>query len=123
MKAAGLAPRIISKAAQVSTCGAPKPPRCSGRSRRYHSPSSMALTDFLNDSGSVTEFVAGSKTGGLRSASTKDAATGPSASRRISASTPRAVSASICSNGPVPNRSLVSRNSKRLNSRSRRLAV
>ena len=45
----------------------------------------MALTDFLNDSGSVTEFVAGSKTGGLRSASTKDAAIGPSASLRISA--------------------------------------
>ena len=83
----------------------------------------MALTDFLNDSGSVTECVAGSKTGGLRSASTKDAAIGPSASLRISASTPRAVSASICSNGPVPKRSLVSRNSKRLNSRSRRLAV
>ena len=31
-------------------------------------------SDFLNDSGSVTECVAGSKTGGLRSASRKDAA-------------------------------------------------
>jgi hypothetical protein len=77
----------------------------------------------LNDSGSVTEWVAGSNTGGFRSASVKDSASGPSANLRISASTPRAVSASICSNGPVPNRSLVSKNSKRLNSRSRRLAV
>ena len=123
MKTAGLAPRTISNAAHVSACGAPKPPRCSGRSRRYHSPSLSAWTDFLKLAGRVTECVAGSNTGGLRSASTKDAAIGPSASRRISASTPRAVPASICSNAPVPNRSLVSRNSNRLNSRSRRLAV
>ena len=31
----------------------------------------------MSDSGSVTEWVAGSKTGGLRSASAKDAASGP----------------------------------------------
>jgi hypothetical protein len=123
MKTAGLAPSTISKAAQVRACGAPEPPRCSGRSRENQSPSSMARTDRLKLSGRVTEEVAGSNTGGLRSASAKDSASGPSASRRISASTPRAVSTSIWANGPVPNRSLVSRNSKRLNSRSRRFAV
>ena len=46
----------------------------------------MARTDFLNDSGSVTECVLGSNTGGLRSPSANDSAIGPSASRAISPS-------------------------------------
>ena len=79
--------------------GAPRSARAGRRSRRGARAGRGGTTrrrrwpciDFLNDSGSVTECVAGSKTGGLRSASTKDAAIGPSASLRISASTPRAV--------------------------------
>jgi len=58
-------------------------------------PASMtARTDCLNESGSATECVWGSNTGGLRSASTNDSATGPSASRLISVNISRAVSAS-----------------------------
>ena len=75
----------------------------------------------LNDSGMVTEKVSGSNTGGLRSASTNDAASGPLATFSSSVSTPRAVSASISANGPVPIRSPAPKTSKRLNSRSRRL--
>ena len=48
-----------------------------------------ARTDFLNGSGSVTEWVLGSKTGGLRSPSANDSAIGPSASRAISPSISR----------------------------------
>src|SRR4051794_36548018 len=64
MKTAGLAPRIISKAAQRKLNGAPKPPSSSGTSRRHHSPALMASTDFLNDSGRVTGGGAGANTGG-----------------------------------------------------------
>ena len=56
MKAAGLAPSIISATAQRSDGGAPVPPRCSGRSRRQNPESMSALYDFLNDSGIVTDI-------------------------------------------------------------------
>ena len=49
----------------------------------------MARTDFLNGSGSVTEWVLGSNVGGLRSLSANDSAIGPSASRAISPSISR----------------------------------
>jgi len=48
----------------------PEPPSSSGNPRRHHSPSTNVRYDFFTDSGSVTEWVAGSKTGGLRSPST-----------------------------------------------------
>jgi len=60
MNAAGLAPSIISLAAQRKVGGAPVPPRCSGRSSRHHSASSMAWKERLKPSGMVTVRVAGS---------------------------------------------------------------
>jgi len=60
MNAGGLAPSIISLAAQRSEAGAPGPPRCLGRSM-FQKPESMsALNDALNESGMVTVQVAGS---------------------------------------------------------------
>ena len=81
--------------AQCSDRGASVPPSSAGSSRRNHSASMNAWKDFLNASGIVTECVAGSKTGGLRSASANDSAMGPVASRLTSSRIPRAVSSSI----------------------------
>ncbi|AMC62049.1 Uncharacterised protein [Mycobacterium tuberculosis] len=83
--------------------------------------SSIALTDFLNDSGSITEWVFGSKTGGLRSPSTNDSATGPSASRLTSASMSRAVSTSTSLNSPWPKALSTPSTSNRLKTWSRTL--
>ena len=77
----------------------------------------------MNDSGSRTEWVCGSNTGGLRSESSSDSATGPEASRSTSVRIPRAVSSSTSSNGPVPRRSWMRSSSKRVNSMSRRLLL
>ena len=99
------------------------PPSSGGTESRHHSASISARNDFLNDSGSVTLLVAWSKTGGLRSASVKDSATGPTASLLTSASMSRAVSSSTSANGPVPRISCRPSTSKRLNSMSRRLLL
>ena len=53
-----------------------------------------AAKDFLKPSGIATDAVAGSNTGGWRSASAKDSAIGPVASRFTSSRMPRAVSSS-----------------------------
>ena len=123
MNAAGLAPSSISEAAQRSDGGAPVPPRCSGRSSRNHSASISVSNDRRNDSGKVTVDVAGSKTGGVRSPSTNEAASSFSASRRTSASTSRAVSASMSAYGPLPSTSPRPSTSNKVNSMSRRLLL
>ena len=86
---AGLAPRMCSIRAHCSAVGIGMPPSSSSRPILSQPPSRMARTDFLNDSGSVTECVLGSNTGGLRSPSANDSAIGPSASRAISPSISR----------------------------------
>jgi hypothetical protein len=91
---AGLAPRTSSATAHSNERGTAVPPSSSGRPSRNHSASMNAWNDFLNDSGIVTEPVAGSKTGGLRSASENDSASGPVARRFTSSRMPRAVSSS-----------------------------
>jgi len=91
---AGLAPRISSATDQARERGTTVPPSSGGSSSRYHSASMNASKDFLNAAGTVTEWVAGSNTGGLRSASANDSATGPTASRLTSSRMPRAVSSS-----------------------------
>ena len=123
MCTAGFAPRIISSAAQRSEAGTTVPSSSSGSCIRHHSASMYALNDFLNDSGSVAVCVCGSKTGGLRSESSSDSATGPDASRSTSARIPRAVSSSTSANGPCPSRSPTPRTSNRVNSVSRRLLL
>ena len=100
---AGLAPSRCSCSAQTIALGIGMPPSSSSMPTLSQPPSMTARTDFLNDSGSATECVSGSNTGGLRSASTNDSATGPSASRLISASISRAVSASRSVYSPSPN--------------------
>ena len=94
MYTAGFAPRMCSCSAQDSARGIGVPPSSSSIPSLSQPPSMTARTDFLNASGSVTVWVLGSKTGGLRSPSSKDSATGPSARRAISASISVAVSAS-----------------------------
>ena len=89
MHTAGLAPRMCSLSAHMSALGIGMPPSSSSMPTLSQPASSSARTDFLNDSGSVTEWVLGSKTGGLRSASANDSASGPSASRAISPSMSR----------------------------------
>ena len=79
-------------------------------------PSTSARTDFLNDSGKVTECVLGSKVGGLRSDSMNESAIGPSASRAISASMSRAVSPSRSLYSPWPSALSMPNTSNRLNS-------
>ncbi len=94
--------------------------------RRRPCPSRLrcsAWTDFLNDSGSVTEWVFGSNTGGLRSPSTNDSAIGPSASRLISVSISRAVSTSRSLYSPWPNALSTPNTSNRLNTWSRTLLL
>ena len=80
MCSAGFAPSTCSATAQTIVRGTIVPPSSGSVSMRHHSAPCSACQDFLNDSGSVTECVAGSNTGGLRSASANDAASGPSAS-------------------------------------------
>jgi hypothetical protein len=123
IQAAGFAPRMNSATAHASDLGTTVPPSSGGTLSRHHSPSIRARNDLRNDSGSVTVPVAGSKIGGLRSASAKDSATGPIASRLISASMSRAVSVSTSANGPVPRSSWRPSTSKRLNSMSLRLLL
>ena len=85
---AGLAPSRCSCSAHSSALGIGMPPSASSRPTLSQPASMTARTDFLKDSGSVTECVSGSKTGGLRSPSTNESATGPSASRLISSAFP-----------------------------------
>ena len=94
IQTAGLAPRMSSATAQARVRGAPVPPSSAGRSRRNHSASMNALNDFLKLAGMVTSPVAGSNTGGLRSASANESASGPLASRLTSSRMLRAVSSS-----------------------------
>ena len=121
--AAGLAPRMNSATAQFSDRGATVPPSSGGTASRHSSASISARNDFLNASGIVTVCVAGSNTGGLRSASAQDCATGPVASRSASASMSRATSSSTSANGPLPSSCWRSSTSNRLNSMSRRLLL
>ncbi len=107
--------------AQLSERGAWVPPSSAGRFSRYHSASMNARYDLRSDSGTRTELVAGSKTGGLRSASARDSASGPVASLSTSARMPRAVSSSRSAYGGLPSRSWRRSTSNRLNSMSRRL--
>ena len=123
IQAAGLAPRMKLAAAQASDLGTTVPPSSGGTESRHHSASISARNDFLKDSGMVTSPVAGSKTGGLRSPSTSDSATGPVASRLTSASMSRAVSSSTSAKGPAPRISWRPSTSNRLNSMSRRLLL
>ena len=74
----GLAPRMKLATPHWSDLGTTVPPSSGGTDSRHHSASISARYDFLNDSGIVTSPVAGSKTGGLRSLSTNESATGPS---------------------------------------------
>ncbi len=71
----------------------------------------------------VTVPVAGSNTGGLRSASAKESASGPTASRFTSASTLCIVSVSSSWYGGLPSTSCRRSTSNRLNSMSRRLLL
>ena len=120
---AGLAPRISSATAQCSDRGAWVPPSSAGSSRRNHSASMNAWKDFLNASGMRTDEVAGSNTGGLRSASANESAIGPVASRSTSARIPRAVSSSTSGKYSEPSTSWRRSTSNRLNSMSRRLLL
>ncbi len=106
-----------------SDLGTTVPPSSGGTDSRHHSASISARYDLLKDSGIVTSPVAGSKTGGLRSLSANESATGPSASLLTSASMSRAVSSSTSANGPVPRTSWRPSTSNRLNSMSRRLLL
>ena len=94
IQTAGLAPRMSSATDQARVRGAAIPPSSAGRSRRNHSASMNAANDFLKLSGIRTDAVPGSNTGGFRSASAKDSAIGPVASRFTSSRMPRAVSSS-----------------------------
>src|ERR1700742_4249426 len=120
---AGLAPSRCSCSAHSSALGNGVPPRASSIPTLSHPASWTARTDFWNDSGNVTECVAGSKTGGLRSPSTNEAATGPSASRLISFSISWAVSASTSPYSPWPNAWSTPNTSNRLNTWSRTLLL
>ena len=75
IQTAGLAPRISSATDQASVRGTLVPPSSAGSSSRNHSASTKAWYDRLNPSGIRTECVAGSNTGGCRSASANDSAT------------------------------------------------
>ena len=120
---AGLAPRMCSCSAHISDLGIGTPPSSSWMPTLSQPASSTARTDFLNDFGSVTEKVFGSKTGGLRSESANDSAIGPSASRAISLSISRAVSTSRSLYSPSPNALSTPRTSNRLNTWSRTLLL
>ncbi len=123
IQTAGLAPRISSATAQCSDRGASVPPSSAGSSSRNHSASTNAWKDFLNASGMRTDEVAGSNTGGLRSASAKESAMGPVASRLTSSRIPRAVSSSISGKRSEPSTSCRPSISNRLNSMSLRLLL
>ena len=90
----GLAQNSISATAHVSGAGAGTPPISSAMPSRHHCASRTARTVSAISSDTEMLWVAGSNTGGLRSAATNDAATGPSASRATSPSIVRAVSVS-----------------------------
>ncbi len=77
MKAAGCAPSIISLTAHRRLRGESVPPISSAMPMDQYPASHQARKAFLNGSGRVTEWVSGSKTGGLRSASAKPSAAGP----------------------------------------------
>ena len=94
---------MCSIRAHCSARGIGMPPSSSARPTLSQPPSSSARIDFLKASGSVTVWVSGSNTGGLRSPSANDSAIGPSASRAISASISRAVSTSRSAYSPSPN--------------------
>ena len=123
MYAAGLAPRMCSIRAHFSAEGIGIPPSSSSRPILSQPPSSRARTDFLKDSGIATEWVLGSNTGGLRSASANDSAIGPSASRAISPSISVAVSASRSAYAPCPSALSTPNTSNRLNTWSRTLLL
>jgi hypothetical protein len=123
IQTAGLAPRMCSLSAHSSALGAGTPPRSSSRPTLSQPPSMVTRTDFLKDSGSLTVWVAGSNTGGLRSPSANDSAIGPSASRTISLSISRAVSASRSLYSPWPSALSTPKTSKRLNTWSRTLLL
>ena len=78
---------------------------------------------FLKPSGMRTEPVSGSNTGGCRSASANESATGPEASRFTSSRMPRAVSSSISGKYYDPSSSWRPSTSNRLNSMSLRLLL
>ena len=112
---AGLAPRTCSCSAHSRALGTGTPPRTSSTPTLSQPPSMKARTDSLNDSGSVTVWVFGSNTGGLRSPSTNDAASGPSDSRAISPSISIAVSVSRSVKLPSPKALSTPKTSNRLN--------
>jgi hypothetical protein len=64
------APSTFSARPHQKARGASVPPSSEGRSSRQNSDAIQLANDFLNDSGRFAVCVAGSKTGGLRSAST-----------------------------------------------------
>ena len=87
------------------------------------SPSMMARTDFLNDSGSVTRVGLGVEDRRVAVGVGERLGDGPSASRAISASISRAVSASRSPNAPSPSALSSPSTSKRLNTWSRTLLL
>ena len=119
----GLAPRTNSPSAQFSELGAAVPPSSGSTRRRHHSASSHVLYVAAYAGGTVTVWLAGSNTVGVRSESSNDAARSSLASRSTSRSAIRAVSASTSSNGPTPSTRSRSRSSNRTNSTSRRLLL
>jgi hypothetical protein len=123
MYAAGFAPRTCSTRAHCSARGTGIPPSSSETPILSQPPSIRARIDFLKDSGSFTEWVLGSNTGGLRSESANDSAIGPSASRAISPSISVAVSASRSAYAPSPSALSTPSTSNRLNTWSRTLLL
>ena len=120
IQTAGLEPRTSSATAQQRP-RRPVPPSSAGSERRYHSASMKARYDLRSDSGMRTELVCGSNTGGLRSASAKDSASGPAAIRSSSAED--AAGGFLVQVGVrgLASRSWRRSTSNRLNSMSRRL--
>ena len=121
MKMDGLAPTRNSLMAQVTIRGAATPPTAGSTPTSPQPPSCQTRTDATYSGGSVTSWVSGSNTGGVRSATENDAATGPSARAAASRSMVRTVwpSSSVLSS-----RSRISSSpntSNRTNSRSRGL--
>ena len=94
IQTAGLAPRISSATDQASVRGAAIAAEFGRQVQAEPLGVHERAEGLLEASGIVTVAVAGSNTGGCRSASAKDSAIGPVASRFTSSRMPRAVSSS-----------------------------
>src|SRR4029077_8738873 len=84
IQTAGLAPSTISPTAHSNDEGAGVPPSSANVPRRQYSASIQARWVVLSAWGTGAVWVSGSKTGGVRSASSNDAASSSRASRSTS---------------------------------------